>query len=414
MSWLRGWIPAGDTDVGKKLIRLTVLAALALLVGLASVALVRNESVTRFLVERKLDQVLEDYADKVVLKTIARAVQDFRLLEQAAVRLRAEPTDGNAAAAAEAWRTARAQWKKTATFMFGPAAHYNFDKQLDTFPLDRPLVDHLLGEMAAGRVAVDERYLREELLSTQRGLPAAEYLLFRDGKPRRAKDMTPAELEYLVAATRAMTLESMDFEASWAGSSRMPADKAALLKAAGMRTRSSYADEFKHPGAPGSRYLSHSVALQEIFQESVAVTEDLGDAIAGELDSANPRGGRTWYSRNGRADLLNILKSVENAYLGGAEGDRGHSVSELLASRDEVLDRRIRIALADTAFRITEAAGPHGGNGEERELLVRRAESACHKLTARLSVAALLVAMDPSTRPFAPYGVPLPESHLMK
>lgn len=388
----------------RSFVRMATLIVITAMIGLAVFVLPRTAGVKQFFAERKLDRVLEDYTDKMVLKTIALAVQEIGTLEKAAIKLQAEPTDENLAAAAEAWRTARAQWKKSSAVMFGPAAHYNFDKQLATFPLDRPLVDHVLGEIKAGRVKVDERYLREELQSSQRGFLAAEYLLFRDGKPRKAADVSAAELSYLVAAAKAMTVESTDFEASWVGSAKMPAEKAALLKVAGMKTRRSYADEFKNPGSTGSRYLSRSVPLQEIFQDNVAVTEELCSAIPEVLGSSDPRASETWYSNNGPADLRSTLQSVENAYLGGVEGTRGHSVSELLAAHNEVLDRRIRIALADTAYRIAEAGDPYGESREDRELLVRRAEAACQKLAARLSVAAPLVSMDPSTRPYAAYG----------
>ena len=389
----------------RNFVRLSSLIVITALMGVGAVALARNASVKQFFAEKKLDQVLEDYTDKMVLKTLALVVDDIKALERAAIKLQAEPTEANLEATAAAWRTARGQWKKTSAFMYGPAAQYNFDKQLSTFPLDRPLVDHVLSEIAAGKVQVDERYLREKLHASQRGFLATEYLLFRDGKPRKAEDLSAAELSYLVAAAKAMTVESVDFEASWAGSAQMPADKAALLIAAGMKTRGSYADEFKNPGAPGSRYFSHSVPLQEIFQDSVSVAEELCTAIPEVLGSADPRASETWYSNNGLADLRNTLQSVENAYLGGVEGARGHAVSELVAAQNEVLDRRIKIALADTAYRIAAVGDPYGESREDRELLVRRAEAACHKLVARLSVATPLVCMDPGTRPYAAYGV---------
>lgn len=388
----------------RTLVRWTGLIVITALVGVAAVALARNASVKQLFVDRELDAVLEDYTDKVVLKTISLAVQEIEALERAALKLQAEPSDANLAAAADAWRSARAKWKQASAIMFGPAAHYNFDKQLATFPLDRPLVDHVLGVIEAGRLKVDERYLREELHSSQRGFLALEYLLFREGKPRQAKELSAAQLAYLVAAAKAMTVESADFQASWLGSANMPGDRAALLKAAGTKTRSSYADEFKNPGSPDSRYHSQSVPLQEIAQDLVGVTEDLCPAIAEVLGSSDPRASETWYSRNGAADLENTLKGLENAYLGGVEGARGHSFSELLAARDQVLDQRIRIALADTAYRIAEAGDPYSGNGEGRELLVRRAEAACRKLAARVSAGAPLVSLDPGTRPHAAYG----------
>lgn len=388
----------------RTLVRWTGLIAITTLAGFGVLALVRSASVKQFFAEKKLDRVLKDYTGNMVMPTITRAVREIGALERAVVKLQAEPNDGNLSAAADAWRTARACWLRTSAMGFGPVAYYNFDKQLDTFPLDRPLVDHLLGEMTAGRVQVDERYLREEEQSSMRGFLAAEYLLFRDGKPRRAQDLSAAELNYLVAVAKAMTVESTDLEAAWVGSRAMPSAKAALLKAAGMKTWPSYAHEFEHPGTPDSRYPSHSASLQEIAQDLAGISEELCPVITEVLGSSNPRDSRTWYSNNGPADLRNMLQGLEDSYLGGPAGQRGHSFSELLAAQNDVLDRRIRIALADTAYRITEAGDPYGEHRGDRELLVRRAEAACLKLAARLSVAALLVTTDPSTRPHAAYG----------
>lgn len=382
-----------------------ILILITALFGLGAVAVGRNASVKQLLADRTLNQVLADYTDNTVLKTLALVVDGIQALDAAAIKLQAHPTDRHLAEAAAAWRAARARWKLTSAFMYGPAAHYNFDKQISSWPLDRPLVDHVVGEIAAGRLELNARYLREQLNASQRGFLAAEYLLFRDGQPRKAEDVGAAELSYLVAVTEVMTLESMDFEASWLGSEKLPADKASALDKAGIHPRKSYADEFKNPGQPGSRYVSPSVPLQEIFQDSVAVIEALCPVIEEALGSIDPDDSDTRYSHNALADVQHELQGVANAYLGGIEGARGHSVSELLAAKHAVLDRRIKIALAHTAHRITAVGDPYGESREDRELAVRIAVSACMKLGARLAVAMPLVSMDPSTRPWAAYGL---------
>jgi predicted lipoprotein len=340
----------------------------------------------------------------MVLKTLELVVNDITALDAATHKLQAAPTDANLAAAASAWRAARSRWRQGTVFEFGPSAYYNFDKQLSSWPLDRNLVDHVIGQIAAGKLSVDARYLRERLHSTQRGFLAAEYLLFRDGQPRKAEDVSAAELGYLTAVTEAMAIESMDYRAAWLGTGNVPAEQAAALAAAGLQTRPPYVEEFKHPGRSGSRYFSPSGPLQEIFQDSVAAVEAMCPAIAEVLGSADPLASYTWFSRNGLADIQSELKGVENAYLGGVEGKRGSSISELLAVKSKVLDRRIRIALADTAYRIAAAGDPYGEPREDRALTVRIAEAACRKLLSRLTAAMPLVCMDPSTRPWAAYG----------
>lgn len=362
-------------------------------------------SIEAYLFERKVAQVLADYADRTVVATLSRLIGEIETLDAAVQRLRAEPGDRNLEAAASAWRTARATWQLTDAFGFGPAAHYNFDKQLGTWPLDRPLVDHTLQEMTAGRLKLDARELRERLYSTRRGFLAAEYLLFRDGRPRSSGDVRAAELDYLATVTEVMRLEASDFLAAWIGTDALPARQAQALAAAGFAPRRAYAAEFKRPGDYLSRYPSASVPLQEIMQDAFTVAEELCPAVGEVLDSDDPQAGETWYSRNGLADLQGQLRGLENAYLGGLDGARGHSVSELVAALDGVLDRRIRIALADTAYRLGAVGELAATPSPERTLAVRRAAAACEKLAVRLDLATPLVTMHPSTRPWAIYGV---------
>lgn len=388
----------------RPIIRMAGLVVITTLIGFGAVALPRNEKVKQFFVDKNLKQVLADYTNNTVLKTLNLVVHDIKELHTVVVRLQTDPTDKNLNDAAAAWRVARAQWKMTDAFMYGPASFYNYDKQLSAWPLDRPMVDHTVGEIAAGKLQLDEHYLRNSLNASQRGFLAAEYLLFREGQPRKAEDISPAELTYLVATTHAMVLESMDFEASWLGSDKLPAQKAAALRAAGIKSRTSYAHEFKNPGKPGSRYLSASVPLQEIFQDSLGIIEELCPAIEEVLGSDDPRDSDTWYSHNGLADIQNGLQGVENSYLGGVEGTRGHGVSELLAIQNDVLDRRVKIAFADTAYRIEALRASFGEDHEGKELAVKIAVAACHKLATRLSFASPLVSMDPGTRPWALYG----------
>lgn len=364
-------------------------------------------AIKEYLTQRGFERALTDYVDKNIVATLSRLIDELEALEAAARRLHAEPTAVNLEAAASVWRTARATAQLTDGFGFGPSAHYNFDKQLATWPLDRPLVDHTLAEMDAGRLELNARRLREEMYSTRRGLLAAEYLLFRDGRPRAVADLSRAELDYLVVTTEVLRLEATDFLAAWVGTGALPAARATALAAAGFAPRQSYAREFTRPGHYTSRYPSASSALQEIMQDAITLAEELCPAIEEVLGSDDPLATETWYSHNGVADLQNILRGLENSYLGGLDGARGRSMSDLVADVDRVLDRRIRIALADTAYRIRQVGDPYRAPapGEPRELEIRRALSACEKLVARIDLAVPLVTMHPSAYPWAIYGV---------
>ena len=384
---------------------LLILFGLVAAASAGAVGLQRTDLVERYLNERKLSQVLADYTDRTVISTLSQLVEDLEALEATARDIHSTPTDASLKAAAEAWRSARATWKQTTSFLFGPAAHYNFDKQLATWPLDRILVDHVLDEMEAGRLDLSADHLRNKLHSSQRGLLVAEYLLFRGGQPRDIQEVRRVELDYLVATAEVLVLESTDFLAAWVGTDRLSSVRASRLAAADFKPRGSYGDEFRSPGSPGNRYASHSVSLQEIFQDSLATVEELCPVIEEALGSSDPRDSESWFSNNAVEDIQNTLKSVEFTYLGGRDDDRGHAVSDLVAAQNTILDRRVKIALADAAHRVAGVGDPYAPGGEDRDLAVRIAVASCERLAERLAVATPLVTMHPSTRPWAAYGV---------
>ncbi len=395
------------TTNGKKLLQrpMVRIAGLAALAGLicGAMLLPKSAAVQAYLSQRKIDAVIADYADKVVLRTLELVVARNEVLDGAVAQLQARPTDAGVEEAARAWRAARAQWQLIQSFAFGPAAFYDFDKQVASWPIDRPLIEHSIARIAAGTLTIDSGLLRHKINSTQRGFLTAEHLLFRDGKPRQAEAIRPAELLYLRAVTRAMVEESLDFQASWAGSANMPPAAAARLKEAQLPERASYAAEFTHPGTPHSRYFSRSVVLQEMFQESHTVVEDVCPLIEQWLGSRDPRESEAQDSRNGAADLVNLLQGVENAYLGGVEGNRGRAMAELTAAKNEVIDRRIRIALADVRYRIKAIGDPYGEPSADRDLKVRIAVASCWKLSGKFAAAIVPVCMDPATEPWAAY-----------
>ena len=132
--------------------------------------------------------------------------------------------------AATAWHRAMALFNNAWVFNYGPAAMYNFDKQLATWPFDKYLVDYALNEMAAGRLKVDSTYLRTNKHASMRGLHTVQYLLFRNGTERAAQDISKQETQYLCAVCRALVEEGIDFEASWKGTANLSQEKQDILK----------------------------------------------------------------------------------------------------------------------------------------------------------------------------------------
>ncbi len=392
----------------KKLLQRPVvrIAGLLLLTGAVCGAMLlpKSTAVQSYLAQRTMDAVIGDFADKVVIQTLEQATERLSALNTAVSTLKEQPSEPNLAEAAKAWRAARQQWQAIQSFAFGPCAFYDFDKQVASWPVDQPMIEHSIAQIGAGTLTVESQTMRRTINSTQRGLLTAEYLLFRDGQPRRASELKTAELIYLQAATQAMVEESIDFQAAWKGSTNLSANLVAQHKAARLPERSSYATEFTHPGTAESRYASRSVVLQEMFQESHTVVEDTCDFIEDWLNSPDPRASESQDSRSAVSDILALVQGVENAYLGGIEGKRGHGLHELVAAKDPVLDRRIQIALADLRHRVANVGDPYGAPAADRDLKLRIATASCWKLANKYAAAIVPVCMDPATDPWAAYG----------
>ncbi len=138
--------------------------------------------------------------------------------------------------------------------------------------------------------------------------------------------------------------------------------------------------------------------------QSHTVVEDTCDFIEDWLNSPDPRASESQDSRSAVSDILALVQGVENAYLGGIEGKRGHGLHELVAAKDPVLDRRIQIAQADLRHRVANVGDPYGAPAADRDLKLRIATASCWKLANKYAAAIVPVCMDPATDPWAAYG----------
>jgi len=332
-----------------------------------------------------IKQVLADYTANTVIKTYAALADDAMILNKRVAALKDDLSDAGVAAAAEAWRATRAHWERSEAFLFGPASFNDLDPQLDSWPLDQQQVDFVISSIKGGKLEADAGYVRDYLGAALRGFHAVEYLLFRDGKPRKAGEVTPAELSYLVAVTQVMTEDCITLEAWWAGADKLSKEKAAVLDAAEIETSGAFGDEFKGAGEPGSRYASQSDAVHEMIQGCIDIADELGHAkIEGPFKSKNPQECESWYSWNSLADFQNNVRSIENAYLGGADGARGASLSALVAARDKDLDARVRAAITGALAKITAIGEPYRNRLENNDVAIQAAIGACDAMIGAL------------------------------
>lgn len=87
-------------------------------------------------------QVAVHYAD-LAHATYRDSLITAQALQQAIVRLLAEPTDANLQAARDAWIQARVPYQQSEVFRFGNAVVDDWEGQLNAWPLDEGMIDYV-------------------------------------------------------------------------------------------------------------------------------------------------------------------------------------------------------------------------------------------------------------------------------
>lgn len=137
--------------------------------------------------DSQLKKIVGNYADNVVLPTYNTLHERNCSLLKAVKNLASSPTDENFRKAANAWLLAREPWEKSEAFLFGPVDALGLDPNMDSWPLDQDaIVNHLrsgnFSDLEWGDSDDDNKV---EAAQNIRGFHTLEFLLFKDGEPRR-------------------------------------------------------------------------------------------------------------------------------------------------------------------------------------------------------------------------------------
>ena len=267
----------------------------------------------------------------VILPGYAAAADSAARLNQATAALCDAPGAAALAAARLDWRGARRDWLRTESYRFGPAMDRRSASLVDWHPVDTAAIDGLLD---AGETVTAER-VREYLPATQRGLGAAEYLLFGPGSEALAEGGSPGgsgRCAYAGAVTAVVQAETAGIWADWRGSGADPG----------------YAGFYD--GTAASSLLdreAEAVAVRSLVFQVRAIA-NMRLAVALGLDGAAdvaaiPAGA----ADNSRADLVSQLDGIAAIYGGGAPDGLGLSARVRALSADT--DARMRAAIQGAA-----------------------------------------------------------------
>jgi len=110
------------------------------------------------------------------------------------------------------WKTARANWENTEAFLFGAADVYSIDPHTDTWPVAaNDLADVLRDEKAMANLDNFIKTANAGIL----GYHGLEYVLFRQGQPRKIDQITNLEYNYICAVAKDLYNATATLEAAW-------------------------------------------------------------------------------------------------------------------------------------------------------------------------------------------------------
>lgn len=291
--------------------------------------------------------IIDDYVNRTVLVTYADLRDQANSLQAAVGAFAEDPTQANLDAAAGAWVATREPWEASEGFLFGPVAFLGLDPSLDSWPLDQGQLQDVLDSA----FSLTPDFIRDGLNASLRGFHTVEFLLFRDGLPRHAADVTARESEYLVAVTEVLRDDAALLYEAWTVG----------YEGGGPRA---FADEFRDAGQAGSRYLSQSDAVLEIIEGMIVIVDEVGNGkIADPYAQENPALVESWFSWNSLVDFGNNVRSTQNAYLGGYhKGVRGVGLTTFVADQNAALDTRIRSEIEAALDAVAAIPSPFRNN----------------------------------------------------
>jgi predicted lipoprotein len=146
---------------------------------------------TSTLSEENNGKITAQFVDYVVMPTYQNLVAKNKALLTAVKAFQAAPSNTTFASACEAWLAARQPWETSEAFLFGPVSDLGLDPNMDSWPLDADGIYQLLKTQQWADMQWSGDYDEEseaiEAAQALRGYHTLEYLLFKDGQPRKVE-----------------------------------------------------------------------------------------------------------------------------------------------------------------------------------------------------------------------------------
>jgi len=286
--------------------------------------------------ETYLRNVLTQLVSNVIVPTYTKLADDVEDLEKTLNGLTVNTiTQAQIDKACADFKDARLNWEQSEAFLMGAASDFDVDPTIDSWPLNRTL---LLSYFNKG---MDDEMLED---ATILGFHALEFILFRDGQPRKVAELQgkdtyknfenvtgAQELTYAQTICKLLKERCFQLQVAWEGATAKNASRLAVVEAAGLDYTTeaglTYGENLTTAGLLGSKSTFPTLkgAIAQVLSDDegscVAIANEVGTAkIANPFSAGDVSYVESPYSYNSIKDFQDNIRSVRNVWYGSTNG----------------------------------------------------------------------------------------------
>ena len=324
--------------------------------------------------EAYLRQVFENLVSNVIVPTYTNLADETEALEKTLNGLTVSTiTQAQINSACEDFKKARQYWEQSEAFLMGAASDFDVDPTIDSWPLNRSL---LLSYFNNG--------MNEEMLedATILGFHALEFILFRDGQPRKVAELQgndtyknfenisgAQELAYAQTICTLLKQRTFQLQCAWDGGKN--SSRLKVVQDAGLDYQTekglSFADNLTKAGisGSGSSFSTLKAAIAQVLSNDegscVAIANEVGTAkIANPFSAGDVSYVESPYSYNSITDFRDNIRSIRNVWLGSTnETANQYSFHTFFASvQNDAVNQKVERAYASAIEGIGSMPSP--------------------------------------------------------
>ena len=260
----------------------------------------------------------QNFVQSTVIPTY-KGLADVTEIMIEAIEAIVDGDDDEVAEACDLWKEARQYWEWSESHLFGAASGYSIDPHIDTWPFDRTQFEAYMKKYNPATNEKDAAIIDEAIATGQNltGFHAVEHLLFREGQPRKRKDINADELYFMESAANDLYLNSCILEAAWAGLNNVSSERQALLAEAEREPADDFGWEMSNAGKAGSRWKTILQGSVQIIEGCSDITDEVGNAkIASAYKEEDTSYIESPHAYNSITDFYDNIIGVKNALYG--------------------------------------------------------------------------------------------------